>query len=117
MPGYMDVLLAEADVPYPQLTELEEIQSRVPAGRCRAGDRRQRRDQLGGPPTGNAISGMSILDVDKAKSVVVKRSIGHGYVGIDNELYSNPNTSMLVTDAKKGLTDLIATSAPSSPDF
>jgi len=52
---------------------------------------------------------MPILDVDKAKSVVViKRSMGHGYAGIDNELYTDPKTGMLFTDAKKGLTDLIA---------
>jgi NAD(P) transhydrogenase subunit beta len=58
---------------------------------------------------GNAISGMPILDVDKAKSVVVvKRSMGHGYAGIDNELYHDPKTGMLFTDAKKGLAELIA---------
>jgi NAD(P) transhydrogenase subunit beta len=52
---------------------------------------------------------MPILDVDRAKSVVViKRSMGHGYAGIDNELYTNPKTGMLFNDAKKGLTDLIA---------
>jgi NAD(P) transhydrogenase subunit beta len=58
---------------------------------------------------GNAISGMPILDVDKAKSVVViKRSMGHGYAGIDNELYTDPKTGMLFTDAKKGLAELKA---------
>jgi NAD(P) transhydrogenase subunit beta len=58
---------------------------------------------------GNAVSGMPILDVDKARSViVVKRSLGHGYAGIDNELYTNPRTAMLFGDAKVVLTALIS---------
>ena len=57
---------------------------------------------------GNPVSGMPILDVDKAKSVIVlKRSLGHGYAGIDNELYTNPNTAMLFADAKAGLAALL----------
>jgi len=56
---------------------------------------------------GTAISGMPILDVDQAKSIIViKRSMGHGYAGIDNELYVNPKTSMFFADAKSGLTEL-----------
>lgn len=58
---------------------------------------------------GNAVSGMPILDVDHAKSVIViKRSLGHGYAGIDNELYTKPKTAMFFTDAKKGLAELTA---------
>jgi H+-translocating NAD(P) transhydrogenase subunit beta len=58
---------------------------------------------------GNAISGMPILDVDHAHSVVViKRSMGHGYAGIDNELYTAPNTGMFFADAKRGLAELTA---------
>jgi len=58
---------------------------------------------------GNAVSGMPILDVDTARSVVViKRSMGHGYAGIDNELYSDPKTAMLFADAKAGLGGLLA---------
>jgi len=58
---------------------------------------------------GNAISGMPILDVDKARSIVViKRSMGHGYAGLDNELYGNPKTGMLFADAKKGLGQILA---------
>ena len=50
---------------------------------------------------------MPILDVDQAKSVIViKRSMGHGYAGIDNELYTNPKTSMYFADAKKAMADL-----------
>ena len=56
---------------------------------------------------GNAISGMPILDVDKAKSIVViKRSMGHGYAGIDNELYADPKTGMFFSDAKQALVGL-----------
>jgi NAD(P) transhydrogenase subunit beta len=58
---------------------------------------------------GNAISGMPILDVDQAKSIiVVKRSMGSGYAGIDNELYFNAKTSMYFADAKKALAEMTA---------
>jgi len=58
---------------------------------------------------GNGISGMPILDVDKARSIVViKRSMGHGYAGLDNELYTNPKTGMLFADAKKGLGQILS---------
>jgi NAD(P) transhydrogenase subunit beta len=57
---------------------------------------------------GNAVSGMPILNVDQAKSIIViKRSLGHGYAGIDNELYTDPKTAMLFSDAKVGLTALL----------
>jgi NAD(P) transhydrogenase subunit beta len=110
MPGHMNVLLAEANVPYPQLKEMDEINPEFeradvalvvgandvtnPAARTNAG---------------SPIYGMPILDVDKAKSVVViKRSMGRGYAGIDNELYTNPKTGMLFADAKEGLASLVA---------
>jgi NAD(P) transhydrogenase subunit beta len=58
---------------------------------------------------GTAISGMPILDVDQAKNIIViKRSMGHGYAGIDNELYVNPKTGMFFADAKVGLAAVIA---------
>ena len=58
---------------------------------------------------GTAISGMPILDVDQAKSIIViKRSMGTGYAGIDNELYVNPKTSMYFADAKKALAEMTA---------
>jgi NAD(P) transhydrogenase subunit beta len=61
------------------------------------------------PVAGNAVSGMPILDVDHARSVIViKRSLGHGYAGIDNDLYADPKTAMLFSDAKVGLTALVA---------
>jgi proton-translocating NAD(P)+ transhydrogenase subunit beta len=110
MPGHMNVLLAEANVPYPQLREMEEINPEF-----------QRADValvVGANDVTNPaarsnpqspIYGMPILDVDHAKSIiVVKRSMRPGYAGIDNELYLNPKTGMLFADARQGLTDLVA---------
>ncbi|WP_329478867.1 NAD(P)(+) transhydrogenase (Re/Si-specific) subunit beta [Kribbella sp. NBC_01484] len=109
MPGHMNVLLAEANAPYPQLKDLDEINPQFPAtdvvlvvGANDVTNPAARRP-------GNAVSGMPILDVDKARSViVVKRSLGHGYAGVDNELYTNPRTAMLFGDAKVVLTALIS---------
>ena len=109
MPGHMDVLLAEANVAYPLMKELTEANPEFPQtdvvlviGANDVTNPAARR-------RGNAISGMPILDVDKAKSVVViKRSMGYGYAGIDNELYSNPKTGMYFADARKGLGELIS---------
>jgi len=107
MPGHMNVLLAEANVPYPQLKEMEEINPEF--DRCDvalvvgANDVTNPAARRPGSP----VSGMPILDVDKAKSIVViKRSMGRGYAGIDNELYTNPKTGMLFADAKDGLASL-----------
>ena len=108
MPGHMNVLLAEADVPYPQLRDLEEINPEfartdvvLVVGANDVTNPAARRP-------GNPVSGMPILDVDAARSVlVVKRSMGAGYAGIDNELYSDPKTSMLFRDAKAGLQELV----------
>jgi NAD(P) transhydrogenase subunit beta len=107
MPGHMNVLLAEANVPYPQLKEMEEINPgfgqadvALVIGANDVTNPAARRP-------GSAISGMPILDVDQARAIVViKRSMGHGYAGIDNELYTNPKTGMLFADAKKGLASL-----------
>jgi NAD(P) transhydrogenase subunit beta len=107
MPGHMNVLLAEANVPYPQLKEMEDINPEFP--RCDvalvvgANDVTNPAARRPGTP----VSGMPILDVDQAKSIIViKRSMGRGYAGIDNELYSNPKTGMLFADAKDGLASL-----------
>lgn len=109
MPGHMNVLLAEADVPYEQLKEMDEANPDFPAcdvalviGANDVTNPAARRQ-------GNAISGMPILDVDRANSIiVVKRSLGHGYAGLDNELYADPKTGMLFADAKKGLAQILA---------
>jgi H+-translocating NAD(P) transhydrogenase subunit beta len=106
-PGHMNVLLAEANVPYPQLKEMDEANPdfartdvALVIGANDVTNPAARRP-------GNPISGMPILDVDQAKAVIViKRSMGHGYAGIDNELYTNPRTGMLFADAKKGLAAL-----------
>jgi NAD(P) transhydrogenase subunit beta len=109
MPGHMNVLLAEANVPYPQLKEMDDINPEF--DRCDvalvigANDVTNPAARRPGSP----VSGMPILDVDHAKSIIViKRSMGRGYAGIDNELYGNPKTGMLFADAKEGLASLIA---------
>ncbi|WP_316783707.1 NAD(P)(+) transhydrogenase (Re/Si-specific) subunit beta [Streptomyces sasae] len=109
MPGHMNVLLAEANVPYTQLKEMDEVNPQFPqADVALVVGANDVTNPIARRP-GNAISGMPILDVDKAKSVVViKRSMGHGYAGIDNELYTDPKTGMFFTDAKKGLSELKA---------
>src|SRR6266700_1412273 len=109
MPGHMNVLLAEANVPYPQLKEMEEINPEFPRADVALVIGANDVTNPAARRPGTAISGMPILDVDQAKSVIViKRSMGHGYAGIDNELYVNPKTSMFFSDAKSALTDLIA---------
>ena len=109
MPGHMNVLLAEANVPYTQLKEMDEANAEFPqADVALVIGANDVTNPMARRP-GNAISGMPILDVDKARSVVViKRSMGHGYAGIDNELYTDPKTGMFFTDAKKGLSELKA---------
>jgi H+-translocating NAD(P) transhydrogenase subunit beta len=109
MPGHMNVLLAEANVPYPQLKEMDDINPEFERADVAlvvgANDVTNPAARRPGTP----VSGMPILDVDHAKSIVViKRSMGKGYAGIDNELYTNPKTGMLFADAKEGLASLVA---------
>jgi NAD(P) transhydrogenase subunit beta len=109
MPGHMNVLLAEANVPYTQMLQLDEANSEfdicdvalvVGANDVCNPDARK---------PGNAVSGMPILDVDHAKSVVViKRSMRPGYAGITNPLFTDPKTGMFFADAKQGLSDILA---------
>jgi NAD(P) transhydrogenase subunit beta len=109
MPGHMNVLLAEANVPYPQLKEMDEINPEFPRTDVALVIGANDVTNPAARRPGNAVSGMPILDVDQAKSIIViKRSMGHGYAGIDNELYVNPKTSMFFADAKSALTDLTA---------
>src|ERR1019366_6966900 len=101
MPGHMNVLLAEANVPYPLLKEMDDINPEfartdvsLVIGANDVTNPAARR-------AGTAISGMPILDVDHSKRIIViKRSMGHGYAGIDNELYVDPKTNMYFADAK-----------------
>ena len=107
MPGHMNVLLAEANVPYPQLKEMDEINPEFPRADVALVIGANDVTNPAARRPGTAISGMPILDVDQAKSIIViKRSMGHGYAGIDNELYVDPKTSMYFADAKKALAEL-----------
>jgi H+-translocating NAD(P) transhydrogenase subunit beta len=109
MPGHMNVLLAEANVPYPLLKEMDEINPEFPRADVVLVIGANDVTNPAARRPGTAISGMPILDVDQAKSIIViKRSMGHGYAGIDNELYVNPKTSMFFADAKSALTELTA---------
>jgi NAD(P) transhydrogenase subunit beta len=104
----MNVLLAEASVPYDEMKEMEEANPEFDTADVAlvvgANDVTNPAARRSGTP----ISGMPILDVDHAKSVVViKRGMGQGYAGIENELYTDPRTGMFFSDAKKGLASLI----------
>jgi len=110
MPGHMNVLLAEANVPYPQLYEMERINPEFPRTDVAlvVGANDVTNPAARSNPK-SPIYGMPILDVDAAQNVIViKRSMRPGYAGIDNELYTNPKTGMLFGDAKDALASLIA---------
>ncbi|HEX7223336.1 MAG TPA: NAD(P)(+) transhydrogenase (Re/Si-specific) subunit beta [Candidatus Limnocylindrales bacterium] len=109
MPGHMNVLLAEANIPYPQLKEMEEINPEFERADVALVIGANDVTNPAARRPGSPVSGMPILDVDKAKSIIViKRSMGRGYAGIDNELYTNDKTGMLFADAKEGLASLVA---------
>jgi NAD(P) transhydrogenase subunit beta len=110
MPGHMNVLLAEANVPYDQLVEMDEINPEfertdvalvIGANDVTNPDARSNQ--------ASPIYGMPILDVDKAQTVVVlKRSMRPGFAGVDNPLYTLPNTQMLFGDARESVVKLAA---------
>ena len=109
MPGHMNVLLAEANVPYEELVDLDDVNPQFPSSNVAlvvgANDVTNPAARREGTP----VSGMPILDVDMAQNVVVmKRGRGKGYAGIENELYFKDNTQMLFGDAKAGLQAVIA---------
>jgi H+-translocating NAD(P) transhydrogenase subunit beta len=108
MPGHMNVLLAEADVPYEKLREMDEINPELPrtdvAVVIGAND-------VTNPAAKNdpdsPIAGMPIIEVHEAQQVIViKRSLSPGFAGIDNDLFYEPNTSMLFADAKQAAAEI-----------
>lgn len=108
MPGHMNVLLAEADVPYEHLKEMDEINgefSRADVALVIGANDVTNPAARSNPAS--PIYGMPILDVDQAKSVIVlKRSMNPGFAGIENELYFNEKTSMLFGDAKSSVAEI-----------
>ena len=109
MPGHMNVLLAEANVPYEKLIEMDDINSEM--GECDvalvvgANDTVNPVARSGEGP----LAGMPIIDADKAKVIVmVKRSLSVGYAGVDNDLFYEDKTMMLFGDGKKMMTELIS---------
>jgi len=107
MPGHMNVLLAEASVPYEQLIEMDDINSEFPecdvALVIGANDTTNPVARTGEGP----LAGMPILDVDKARVVVmIKRSLSVGYAGVDNDLFYMDKTMMLFGDGKKMMNEL-----------
>jgi NAD(P) transhydrogenase subunit beta len=110
MPGHMNVLLAEADIPYEQLYEMEQINPHFPEadlalviGANDVTNPAAKHDKA------SPLFGMPILEVDRARSVVVlKRSLAPGFAGVDNELYYNPKCMMLFGDARESLNKLLS---------
>jgi NAD(P) transhydrogenase subunit beta len=110
MPGHMNVLLAEANVPYEKLMDMDAVNPEFPrADVALVIGANDVTNPAARSTKGSPIYGMPILDVDKAQQIIViKRSMKPGFAGIDNDLYLDPKTQMLFGDAKEAVAKLVA---------
>ncbi|MCB0828411.1 MAG: NAD(P)(+) transhydrogenase (Re/Si-specific) subunit beta [Solirubrobacterales bacterium] len=110
MPGHMNVLLAEADVPYEQLKEMDEINPELPqTDVCVVIGANDVTNPAAKTDESSPIFGMPIIEVDEAQQVLVlKRSMSPGFAGIDNDLFYHPKTAMVFGDAKQTVSDIVS---------